>query len=80
VEHTIERMYAPVKHWTFNTFAIAGFLSSGLAVTLLIVNALSANRFVAVLLPVAVVLLVVGGVMSVRAHLLRYRSRSKTLR
>lgn len=71
---------APVKHWTFNTFAIAGFSSSGLAVTLLIVNALSVNRFVAILLPAAIVLLVIGGIMSVRAHLLWMRGRSTTLR
>ena len=71
---------APVKHWTFNTLAIAGFSSSGLALTLLIVNALSANRFLAVLLPAAIVLLVIGGIMSVRAHLLWMRGRSNTLR
>ncbi|HYI33242.1 MAG TPA: hypothetical protein VEX88_07250 [Glaciibacter sp.] len=71
---------APVKHWTFNTLAIAGFSSSGLAVTLLVINALGANRFVAILLPVAIVLLVIGGIMSVRAHLLWFRGRSNTLR
>jgi hypothetical protein len=71
---------SPVKHWTFNTFAIAGFSSSALAVTLLVVNALSANRYVAILLPVAVVALIVGGFMSVRAHLLWYRGRSNTFR
>jgi len=71
---------APVKHWTFNTLAIAAFSCSGLAVTLLILNALGANRFVAILLPVAVVLLVIGGILSVRAHLLWFRGRSNTLR
>lgn len=71
---------APVKHWTFNTLAIAGFSSSGLALTLLIANALSANRFVAIVLPAAIVLLVIGGIMSVRAHLIWMRGRSNTLR
>ena len=71
---------APVKHWSFNTLAIAAFSCSGLAVTLLIFNALSANRFVAILLPAAIVLLVIGGILSVRAHLLWYRGKSNTLR
>lgn len=68
-----------MKHWTFNTFAIAGFSSSALAVTLMIINALTGSRSVAVLLPVAVVALAVGGVMSVRAHLLWLRGRSRGL-
>jgi hypothetical protein len=68
-----------VKRWSFNTFAVAGFASSALAVTLLILNALSGNQFLSVLLPLAVLALAVGGFMSVRAHLLWIRGRSKPL-
>ncbi|MGO4690679.1 hypothetical protein [Glaciibacter sp. 2TAF33] len=66
-----------MKRWSFNTFAIAGFAGSAVAVILLIVNALSGSQFLSVLLPLAVVALVVGGFMSVRAHLLWMRGRNK---
>jgi hypothetical protein len=69
-----------VKHWTFNTFAIAGFSSSAFAVALLILNAVTRNQFVSVLLPLAVLALAIGGFMSVRAHLLRMRGRSNSVR
>jgi hypothetical protein len=65
----------PVKNWTFTTYTIAAFSCSGLAVLLLIVNAVTANQFLSVLLPVAVFALVAGGILSVRARLLRYRAR-----
>jgi hypothetical protein len=68
-----------VKSWTFNTFAIAGFCGSALAVLLIIVNALTGNQFLSVLLPAAIVALAVGGFMSVRAHLLWIRGRGKPL-
>ncbi|MCU1445096.1 MAG: hypothetical protein JWP54_754 [Cryobacterium sp.] len=68
-------MPAPVKTWTFTTYTIAAFTCSGLAVLLLIVNAVTANQYLSVLLPVAVVALVAGGILSVRARLLRYRAR-----
>lgn len=62
-----------MKHWSFNTCAIAGFSGSGLAVALIVVNALTQNQHLGVLLPVAVVALLVGGALSVRAHLLWIR-------
>jgi hypothetical protein len=68
-----------VKSWSFNTFAIAGLAGSALAVILLILNAITRNQFLSVLLPMAVVALAVGGFMSVRAHLLWMRGRSKSL-
>jgi hypothetical protein len=68
-----------VKRWSFNTFALAGLAGSAVAVLLLIVNALSGNQFLPVLLPLAVAALAVGGFMSVRAHLLWLRGRSKPL-
>lgn len=72
-------MITPVKRWSFNTFAIAGFSASALAVMLLIVNAVTGNRFLSVLLPLAIVALAVGGFMSVRAHMLWIRGRGKSL-
>ena len=68
-----------VKHWSFNTCAIAGFAFSTVAVLLLIVNALTVSTMVAVLLPIAGVSLLVGGAFSVRAHFLRYKQNSKRL-
>lgn len=64
-----------MKNWTFTTYTIAAFSCSGLAVLLLIVNAVTANAYLSVLLPVAVAALVTGGILSVRARLLRYRAR-----
>lgn len=69
-----------VKHWSFATCAIAGFACSGFAVLLLIVNALASNAFVQVALPVAIIALVAGGALSVRAQILRYRERSTSRR
>lgn len=69
-----------MKRWTFNTFAIAGFSSSALAVTLVVINALSHNQFLSVLLPVAIAALVVGGALSMRAHLLWIRGRGNSVR
>ena len=71
-------MPAPVKTWTFTTYTIAAFACSGLAVVLLIVNAATENQYLSFLLPVAVVALVLGGILSVRARLLRYRERDIT--
>jgi hypothetical protein len=68
----------PVKNWTFTTYTIAAFCCSGLAVLLLIVNAVTGNQYLSILLPVAIVSLVVGGILSVRARVLRYRSRDIT--
>ena len=59
-----------MKHLTFNVCAIAGLGFSGLSVLLLVANLISANQFVDVILPVAVVSLVIGGAFSVRARLL----------
>ena len=70
-----------MKHWSFDTCAIAGFAFSSLAVLLLVVNAIAAIVPVGILIPVAGVLLLVGGAFSVRAHFLRYsQSKSKKLR
>jgi membrane protein DedA with SNARE-associated domain len=68
----------PVKNWTFTTYTIAAFCCSGLAVLLLIVNAVTGSQHVSFLLPVAVVALVLGGILSIRARVLRYRSRDIT--
>jgi ribose/xylose/arabinose/galactoside ABC-type transport system permease subunit len=70
----------PVKTWTFTTYTIAAFCCSGLAVLLLIVNAVTANQHLSLLLPIAVAALVIGGILSVRARLLRYRARDTTKR
>jgi hypothetical protein len=67
------------KRWSFNTFAIAGFSASAVAVLLLILNAVTGNQFLSVILPLAIVALAVGGYMSVRAHLLWIRGRGKPL-
>lgn len=67
-----------MKNWTFTTYTIAAFACSGLTVLLLIVNAVTANQYLSFLLPVAVVVLVIGGILSVRARLLRYRERDIT--
>ena len=69
-----------MKNWTFTTYTIAAFSCSGLAVLLLIVNAVTANAYLSVLLPVAVAALVTGGILSVRARLLRYRARDTSKR
>ncbi|MFT2815541.1 hypothetical protein [Leifsonia sp. A12D58] len=68
-----------MKHWSFNTCAIAGFAFSTVAVLLLIVNALTGNTMIAVVLPIAGVSLLIGGAFSVRAHLLRYKQTSKRM-
>ncbi len=65
-----------VKNWSFNTVALAGFASSGFAVLLLVVNAVTRNQFLPVLLPIAILALLAGGILSVRARLLRFRGRS----
>lgn len=67
-----------MKSWTFTTYTIAAFACSGLAVALLIVNAATNNTLLSVLLPIAIVALLAGGVLSVRARLLRYRERDIT--
>ena len=69
-----------MKSWSFTTYTVAAFACSGLAVALLIVNAATNNSLLGILLPVAVVALVTGGILSVRARVLRYRSRDITKR
>jgi predicted lysophospholipase L1 biosynthesis ABC-type transport system permease subunit len=69
-----------VKSWTFTTYTIAAFACSGLAVALLIVNAATNNTLLGVLLPIAILALLAGGILSVRARLLRYRERDITKR
>ncbi|MET0956298.1 MAG: hypothetical protein ABWY68_10140 [Cryobacterium sp.] len=69
-----------MKSWSFTTYTVAAFACSGLAVALLIVNAATNNSMLGILLPVAVVALVIGGILSVRARVLRYRSRDITKR
>ena len=59
-----------MKNWSFNTCAIGGFALSTLAVTLLIINALTGNEFLTGLLGTAAVALLLGGALSVRAHVL----------
>ena len=69
-----------MKSWTFTTYTVAAFACSGLAVALLIINAATNNTLLGVLLPIAVLALVAGGILSVRARLLRYRERDITKR
>ena len=69
-----------MKPWTFTTYTVAAFACSGLAVALLIFNAATANSMLSTLLPVAIGDLVVGGIFSVHARVLRYRSRDITKR
>lgn len=69
-----------MKSWSFATYTVAAFVCSGLAVVLLIVNALTNSVMLGTLLPVAVVALALGGILSVRARVLRYRSRDTTKR
>jgi hypothetical protein len=59
-----------MKSWSFNTCAIAGFAFSSFAVLLIIVNALTGSVAVTQIVPVAIVSLVIGGALSVRAHIL----------
>jgi ribose/xylose/arabinose/galactoside ABC-type transport system permease subunit len=68
----------PVKSWSFTTYTVAAFACSGLAVALLIVNAATANAMLGTLMPIAIAALVLGGILSVRARVLRYRSRDIT--
>jgi hypothetical protein len=68
----------PVKNWSFNTCAIAGFAGSGLAVALIIVNLLTHNAYLTVLLPVAGAALLVGGLLSLRAHVLWIRGNTRS--
>jgi len=69
-----------VKSWSFTTYTVAAFACSGFAVALLIVNAATGNSMLSTLLPVAIGALVLGGILSVRARVLRYRSRDITKR
>ncbi|TFD43185.1 hypothetical protein E3T37_01380 [Cryobacterium sp. TMT2-10] len=66
-----------MKNWSFNTCAIAGFSFSTFSVALVILNAVTANRFLTVLLSVAGVALLIGGALSVRAHFLWSRGGSR---
>ncbi|GAA3888399.1 hypothetical protein GCM10022381_32860 [Leifsonia kafniensis] len=63
-------MLRTMKSWSFNTCAIAGFSCSSFAVLLIIVNALTGSVAVTQIIPVAVLSLVIGGALSVRAHVL----------
>ena len=67
-----------MKSWSFTTYTVAAFACSGLAVALLIVNAATNSVMLGTLLPVAVAALVLGGILSVRARVLRYRTRDIT--
>lgn len=67
-----------MKNWSFTACAISGFAGSLLAVMLLVLNAITGNSMLSVLLPVAIVALVLGGAFSVRAHLLWIRGRSSS--
>ncbi|TFC36151.1 hypothetical protein E3O47_13725 [Cryobacterium sp. TMT2-17-1] len=59
-----------MKNWSFTTCAVAGFSFSAFGVALIILNAVTANAFLTVLLWMAGVALLIGGSLSVRAHLL----------
>ena len=63
-------MLRTVKSWSFNTCAIGGFSGSSFAVLLIIINALTGSVFLSQILPVAILSLVIGGALSVRAHIL----------
>ena len=69
-----------MKSWSFTTYTVAAFACSGLAVALLILNAATNSVMIGTLLPVAVAALVLGGILSVRARVLRYRTRDITKR
>ncbi|PJJ65536.1 hypothetical protein [Compostimonas suwonensis] len=64
-----------MKSWSFERLALVGFASSALCVLLLIVNAVTGNAAVAVLLPIAILALAFGGFCSVRAQIVRSRNR-----
>ncbi|MBC7442867.1 MAG: hypothetical protein H7311_10170 [Ramlibacter sp.] len=66
-----------MKNWSFNTCAIAGFSCSTFAVALVILNLVTANQFLTVLLSVAGLALLVGGALSVRAHFLWSRGGTR---
>ena len=59
-----------MKNWTFTTCAVAGFSFSAFGVALIILNAVTANVFLSTLFGMAGVALLIGGALSVRAHLL----------
>jgi hypothetical protein len=69
-----------VKSWTFTTYTVAAFACSGFALALLILNAATGNEMLSTLLPVSIGALVLGGIFSVRARVLRYRNRDITKR
>ncbi|MEC5184792.1 hypothetical protein RCH12_002262 [Cryobacterium sp. MP_3.1] len=69
-----------MKTWSFTTYTVAAFACSGFAVALMIVNAATGNTMLTTLLPVAIGALVLGGILSVRARVLRYRGRDITRR
>ena len=69
-----------MKSWTFTTYTVAAFACSGFALALLILNAATGNEMLSTLLPVSIGALVLGGIFSVRARVLRYRYRDITKR
>lgn len=69
-----------MKSWTFTTYTVAAFACSGFALALLILNAATGNEMLSTLLPVSIGALVLGGIFSVRARVLRYRNRDITKR
>lgn len=59
-----------MKLWTFTACAIGAFVASALGLCVLVVNAVTGNEFLQVLLPVAIAALASGGALSARAHIL----------
>ncbi|MCI4658460.1 hypothetical protein [Cryobacterium zhongshanensis] len=62
-----------MKLWNFATCAIGAFIASALGLSVLVVNAVTGNDFLVVLLPVAIAAWASGGALSARAHVLWLR-------
>ncbi|MBX0301405.1 hypothetical protein K2F54_15635 [Cryobacterium sp. 1639] len=67
-----------MKKWSFTTVAVIAFVLSASSISALIINALTGMEFSGMLLPYAIVALVAGGAMSLRAHLLWLGNANKS--
>ena len=59
-----------MKSWTFTTCAIGALIASALGLTALVINVVTGNEPLQILLPIGIAAWVLGGVLSARAHIL----------
>jgi hypothetical protein len=65
-----------MRDWSFGTWVTLACLLNGVCLAALAVNAVTGSRFSDVLVPLAVVALIAGGVAMFRVRLLWFRQRS----